>query len=248
MTKEHEIAMKRIRFVMLALLAVFCLSAVAATAAMANEGEFVKNGTAKTTKSPLAKANFKAKNSGTTTLETVGKSKVECTGLKAEGKQNTTETGEQTVHFTGCTSTFGIAKCEGGEEGTKKHEKEEIIVLTGVRTRRATQSTAEVLLLVQVFAPNTKKAGTFKFECAGKEVQSKGSFLVKTGTPEVPAKLFKFTAKQTKGVQEQKNFETAAGEKLTDTLETLPPGGSKFEQSGQGGTEEVEFEEEGEFV
>jgi hypothetical protein len=236
MTKEHKLAMQRIKIMMMALLAVFCVSAVAAVAAQAAvEGLFVNSAG-----NALAKTKFTGKNVGVTTLETKGGTKVECKTLKAEGVQTGKETGEQTVHFEGCTSTFGVG-CEGGT----KHKTDEIIVLTLIKTRQLSGRT-EGVLLVEPRAEGGG-AGAFKFECFGVKIESKGSFLTVPIELNKLKKAWSFEAKQTKGVQAQTEYENEAKEKKKDILETSVSGGA-FEQSGQGGVEEVTFEEEAQLV
>jgi RNase P/RNase MRP subunit p29 len=224
--------MQRIKVLGLALVAVFAMSAVVSASALAaGEGEFVKAGTTV----ELSKKLFTGVNVGSTILETVGGSKVECKNLSTTGgKVNGKETGEETVHFLECTSTFGVG-CEGGVG----HKAKEIIVPVTTQTRKNVGKT-KVLLEVKV--------AEFTFTCFGTEIKVKGSFLVSTGTPKTPKTKFSYTANQTKGKQEITEYETSGGTKVTGvSLESKVAGGA-FEKSGQGGTEEVTYEEAGEYI
>jgi hypothetical protein len=198
---------------------------------MAVEAKFVRKGTTE----GLTEKTFTGKNVGTTILETVGGSKVECKNLStSNAKVNGTETGEETVHFLECTSTFGVG-CEGGVG----HKAKEIIVPVTTQTRKNVGNT-KVLL--------EAKVAEFTFTCFGQEIKVKGSFLTSTGTPKTPKLKFSYTANQTKGKQEITEWETAAGKvEKGISLETKVTTGA-FEKSGQGGTEEVTYLQEAEYI
>lgn len=223
--------MMRTKVVVLALFAALCMSAVAVATASANEGRFVKKGT----EEALKKTKFTGVNSGNTILETVGGNKVECKKLSATGEIKGTEEGVQKIKFKECTSTFGVG-CEGGETG---HGTNEIWTNADSHTRQNVGRTAGFLLVtLEIELP---------FTCFGIPIVARASFLTSTIALNSAKKTFAFAAKQTKGKQENQKEELENKETKTVHLETSVNGGA-FEESGQGGTEEITFEEEGELI
>jgi hypothetical protein len=231
--------MIRIRVILLALMAILAMSAVAAAAAMANEGTFVNSkGEA------LAKKVFTG-TSGETKLES-GFGTVVCKKDTAHGVILNKEEGEETVLFKECESSL-LGKCTGGEDAEGKAPAGSIYILVGTHTRRATQSSTEVLLQILVLKTKTKEEGVFDFECGGVKIETRGSFLVKSNSTNTLKKVWTFTAEaNSKKENTPTEYENEKKEKVKVGLESNELFG--FEKSTQVGAEEVTFEEEGKFV
>jgi hypothetical protein len=173
-------------------------------------------------------------------LTTVGGSKVECTGdsststLSGEspvGSKEFHSVVKATVHFTGCTSTFGVG-CEGGTGHAAKE-----IVTEPLKGTVADITTTEVGQELEPEA-GSKFAG---FSCAGipvvvgntKAGHKNGVIGKLSPLGKTTVAVLKF--KQTTGVQEVLKFEGAAENSF---LESSKNGGA-FEQSGQTNEDEV---------
>src|ERR1700689_575335 len=160
--------MGKLRLIVMAMLAVFCVGAVAAAAASASEGEFVNS------KEETFKKNKFTSTSGVATLETVSGTAVNCKTDTNHGIITSKTGGEVTVLFKGC-EIKGIGPCTGGEDVGKPAEGE-IIVLLGLLVKRS--STTTRLLLLTILNKGTKVAGETTFVCAGvATVAVKGSIL-----------------------------------------------------------------------
>jgi len=228
--------MTRKKAIVAALLAVFCVSAMSAAIASANEGTFVNKGG-----KALEKNKFTGK-SGETKLEG-GFGNIVAKSDSAVGKVINTEEGEQTVTFKETSqSLLGTCTSAGAKAG-------EVITLSRTHTRRASQPSGEILLLVQVL--NTKhevatEAAPFEFKCGSTTVKVFGSFLVKTNST-AEKTLWSFS-----GVSNGKHentpteYENSEGKKVKDVLRSNF--GLGYENTDQVGTEEVTFEEAGHFV
>lgn len=224
--------MTRIRLIMLAMLAVCCMSAVASATASASKGEFVnKEGKA------LVKNNFTA-TSGTTVLTTVGGTKVTCTADLALGVITSVTGGEQTVHFTGCTSSS--LPCKSTKPAASKAG--EIVVLTGLLVQKL--AAKEDTIVNTILEPGTKTAGTLAFECSGIKITVTGSFYSNGVTSEgALSKSWALKATQSSGKQTVLKNEAGVEAFLKTSIE-----GKTAEQSAEEGTETVQFLEEGKFV
>jgi hypothetical protein len=180
--------MKRVKIITMALLAVFCLSAVAASSAFAAEtkGEISNSTTLAVT--PL-KASFTGESAKEGFLETVGGSKISCTKTAIKGKIKTTKTGEATFTFTGCVSA-GL-KCKTGAEvaGT-------IVVpvaLEGTNlSKEETKKEKDFLL---------NKVPTTTITCSTVKIVVEGNLLVPAEPLKTLSLKYTFNAKGAKGVQ-----------------------------------------------
>jgi hypothetical protein len=194
--------MKHVKIITMALLAVFCLSAVAASNAFAVEakGEISKNiakGEAPTLKS------FKGESAKEGFLETAAGSKISCTKTSLKGKINTTKTGEATFTFTGCASA-GL-KCKSGAEAAGT-----IVVAVGLEgaVESKTDATKEKDYLLNK-APKTEIA------CSTIHITVLGNLLVPVAPEPLRTLQLKYTfnAKGAKGVQTPE-ISAAQGEHL----------------------------------
>ncbi len=232
--------MNRTRIIIMALAAVFCLSAVTATGAFATvkKGELVSKATGKA----LTKKKFTA-TGGTQTLETTGGAKVTCTAGTATGEVTSTSTATQTVKFTGCANASGF-KCKSGTLKAGEIEVGSVAATLGWKTG----SSKESLVIL------SKVSGTFSFECNEVKNEAKGEFIAPVGAENEGAAnakaKFSITAKQSKGVQAETAYETLAGKAETaQTLEAkLLKVSEPFVQAGQEGTETITLEEEAEVL
>jgi hypothetical protein len=236
MIKEQVNDMTRIRLIMLAMLAVCCMSAVAsATASAASKGEFVnKEGKA------LVKNDFTA-TSGATRLETNAGVVVTCTADLALGVLLSTTTGEQTVHFTGCVSS--TLPCKSTKPAASKSG--EILVLSALAVSALTET--EDTISNTIVEPGTKTAGTLEFECSGLKVKVKGGFY--SNGVAVNGGLKKSWALKATNESGKKGKQSILKNKagVEKTLETSVEGG-EFKASSEEGTETSLFLEEGQFV
>jgi hypothetical protein len=215
-------------------LAMVLLSAVAAVAALADEG-----GIANKAGTILGKKNFTSK-SGEVKIEATGGTTIKCKESTASGSVVATEYAEETIHYKGCKSSE--VACSGGKEA----KAEELVVLLGLLTRRKSQPEGEELLLVSIREEHFQ-GGVFTFECGKEKRELRGGYLVAAGASGKFAKVFTFSAQQEKGKQIPLEYETEEEkEKVKATLEVSKAG--KFEQAGLSSKEEVTFEEEAEFT
>lgn len=245
--------MKRMRLMGLSLVAVFAMAAMATASASATPefgvckaqagGKFLNSSCSKASTpgkekfelTPVVKNKFTSKIKGTlATLETVGGTKITCTGETSGGEiKNSTEVGKVIAKFTGC-KTSGLA-CSSPGAGA-----EEIVTspLGGVLGTEKVGTTppynnklAEEL--------HSEAGNVAEFSCAGLPVVVKGSVLHPVTTnKQVITTVEKFKA--TKGEQKPDKF--AGGPADEHTLESNTNGGP-FEEAGQTIEATVTFEE-----
>jgi len=239
--------MARIRLIVLAVLAVFCVGVVAAATASASEGELVN-----------AKGEALIKNkivgtSGTTRLETLAGTSIICTSNIARGIITSKTGGELTVLFKGCTS--GALSCRGGKDSEGEAPAGSIYVLVGLLIKRS--NATERLILLTVHKPGTLEAGEIEIICSGVKIKVKGSFLTTNNIViKKPATKYEFTATQEKGKQTVTEYENEKGAKVKCSGLEASIEGLAFEGAGQGGgskktevaKEDALFEEEVEFL
>ncbi len=224
--------MTRTRLVLMAILAVFCMSAVAASqASAAKKGEIVNS-----KKEKLVKNTFTA-TSGVTILENKKGAKVTCQKDEAKGTIETTKTGTQEVKFKECKNSLGQScKSVEGKAGE--------IIIKGVKIEVwFTDKTKESLQLLN------KVNGKFAFTCAEVNQEVEGAFCTPvTAAQEGKLKLkYEFTAAQEKGTQKPSKCVDPTGAEQEPKL-TAKIAGEAFEGSGQSGTEVVTFAEEAQFL
>jgi len=235
--------MARIRLIVLAVLAVFCLGVVA-SAASADEGlEFVNSA-----KKALVKNHFTSV-AKAATLETVGGATTKCESSTDHGVITSTTGGEVTVLFKGCTAS-GLS-CKGGEDAAGKAKAGEIIVLLGILTTPSNKGT-ERLLLLTVLKTATKEAGEFSYECSGVPIIVRGSILTSNNYELNKLKttyslVFKSKGAKT-GEQSVTESENAKGEKIKCKGLEANVGGAGFEKASEETTDEVTLEEAGQFI
>lgn len=234
--------MLRMRIIVMTLLAVFCLGAVAASAASAALPEIVnKEG------KELVNKKFSGKNTGSAeqVLETKAGKTIKCKTTSTTGEVKGTNEGEATFTFKECASTaFGAGKCQtGSTEG-------EIVTKISIKAVYLSRSKKELALLFSILPIPT---GFVEIKCKtllGTEVlKVYGTFLIPVKANTLSTKYTE-EAKQEKGVQKPLEYENEAGEKVKNTLETEGVSGPevfKKEQSGEEAKGEVTFEEEVEF-
>jgi hypothetical protein len=229
--------MARIRLIGLAVLAVFCMSAVGAAAASASEGELVnKEGNA------LVKNKFTV-TSGQGTLETAAGTKIICKKDTGHGIVTSKTGGELTVLFSGCTS--GGLSCKGGKDEEGEAPAGSIYVLLGILVKPS--KNGERLILLTIHKPGTLEAGELEIVCTGVKIKVKGSLLTFNNFPVGKlSKDYNFVFKQKKGIQEPDEYENEAKEKIKNHLEATVEG-LAFEKAGEEGTDLVLFEEEVQF-
>src|ERR1700689_550586 len=231
--------MARIRLITLAVLAVFCMSAVAAAAASSSEGELVnKAGTA------LVKNKFTS-SGAKTTLETIAGTKIVCESNTDHGIWTSTTGGEDTILFKECKS--GGVTCKGGKDEAGEPKAGEIFVLVGLLIKKS--NATERLILYTVHTPGTLTAGELPIVCSGIEILVKGSFLSTSNyVTKKLSKTIELSATQTKGIQAVTEYENEKGEKVK--CKGLEANVSKkgFEGAGQEGKETDTLEEEAEFL
>jgi len=161
--------MARIRLITMAVLAVFCMSAVAAAAASASEGELVnKEGNA------LVKNKY-ASTGGVTRLVTAAGTEIVCKSNTDHGIWTSKTGGEDTILFKECTTLGGSLSCKGGKDEAGEPKAGEIFVLVGLLIKRT--NATERLILYTIHTPGTLEAGTLTFECSGVKISVRGSFL-----------------------------------------------------------------------
>jgi hypothetical protein len=176
-------------------------------------------------------------------LETKSNGNIECTTLSARGEVTSSTAAESTVTFTGCKAlTFLNCKTE------KAKGANEIVTRVSIRPRWLLGGIgSKVGLLLSILPLGT----TVTITCAGGEtLHVRGTFIVPVKTFKAASTKYTFAAKETGGVQEPIEYETAAKEKIKNTLETEGSGTKTFafEQSGEEAEEEATFEEEVEFI
>ena len=210
----------------MALVAVFCLSAITASGALAGtkKGEIVnKSGNA-----PV-KSKFTGSSTATGSLETAGGSKVECTGSTAVSGQIQSKTmGTATFKFTACESGGNKCKTSGAATG-------EIVVSPEVLVQ---------IVKLQVYVLTI--VPLFDIKCSTTDVKVKGGVLVGITPEETLTTKGEFAAKGKLGKQEPENSE-GKGEN-TEHLQAEFPG-KAFENASLNAPElTVTFEEEVEAI
>jgi hypothetical protein len=191
--------MTKIRIIGMALLAVFCLSAVVASSALAVE----KKGEIVNSKGEAPKLNkFTGESANAGKLETVAGSKIECTKTKVSGTILSKTTGESKFTFTGCVTTG--KKCNSVSPLGKEGE-----VITNVSLLGANESKTNPKG-EKDFIKNTTTEET-SIECGTTKITIKkgGSLLVKVLKENFLSTENEFEAAGSKGVQTP---ELAAGQ------------------------------------
>lgn len=240
--------MKRIKVMGLALVAVFAMSALVATSAMAAapeygkctkkakaEGEGFSNSGcslkvttgAKFAWEPLASevaTSSLIKELTLATLETVKGTKITCKGEGGPGSYKTAKIATTTPTFTGC-ETSGL-KCAsaGAAEGEIK-----VATLEGELgvEKKGTEAKLNKLASNLFSQANGKGGQIVEFVCAGIPIIVKGEVLFNVPADKMATSVtLKFSA--TKGKQKPEKFEGGPKETLESSA-----GGGAFEQSGQ---------------
>lgn len=253
--------MRRIKIVGLSLLALFAVTAFAASSAFGAAPEFGrcvtkaggKFSNSGCTKEVATKGKFEwepgpgpknkfssaIKPATTAKLETVGKQVITCTGETSNGEiANAKEVAGVVAKFTTCTALGQKCESAGAKEG-------EIVTNSlggplGVEKKGLTASANKIAEDLEGPANGKGEHIAAEFSCAGLLIVVRGSVLHPvTANKMVSTTLEKFTA--SKGKQKPEKFE---GEPK-DVLESSLAGGA-FEQSGQSIQANVTFEEKGE--
>jgi hypothetical protein len=165
----------------------------------------------------------KMKEATIATLETVGGTKITCTGESSTGEYlNTKEIGKMVAKFTGCETSK--IKCESAGAGAGNINTAPLGGPIGVEV--VGETPAKNKLANEL---HSESGNIAEFECAGLKVVVKGSVLHK-----IVANAMKLTATEkftaSKGKQKPEHF--AGGVAKEHILETSTNGGP-FEQSGQ---------------
>jgi hypothetical protein len=160
------------------------------------------------------------------TLETVGGTKITCTGEASTGEfivgGNNKEVGKMVARFTGCETNK--LKCESAGAGTGNINTHPLGGPIGFETEVTPPSKDHLASEL-----HSESGNIAEFECAGLKVVVRGSVLHK-----ITANAMKLTATEkftaSKGKQKPEHF--AGGVAKEHILETSTNGGT-FEQSGQ---------------
>lgn len=233
--------MRRFRIIGLALVAVFAMSAVAVSSASAALPEFVPaNG-----KFPVP-AKF---TSGAGTLETEKGHTVKCKADSGAGEIASAKLIDAIIiKFTGCTTSvpiLGTVECKTAGAGAGVIETNKL----SAKPVYDNETKTAVALLVA----NEKEgaAGLYaEFKCENslikETIKVKGSTLILITPLNTATKLFKTSAKQTKGKPEDSSYWNEANEFVTDKTETKGEGTEAFgyEPSGAEGTGDLLTETE----
>jgi hypothetical protein len=212
--------MSRVRLLIIAVFAVTCVSAVAATGAYAKgEGKICTTNTGECV-APTT-TTFTGESAKEGLLETTGGSKIACTKTKLEeGKIASSTSGSAKFKFTGCKSV-GL-KCSSSEF---KASEETIVVKVALTAQ--TESAAET---GKDFLDNS--VTTLAIKCGETSDEVKGCLLIPVGAAQenVEATAYTFAAVGSKGAQTPA---LTAGEKTqcktATTVETLS---AKFGSAG----------------
>jgi len=233
--------MARIRLITMAVLAVFCMSAVAAAAASASEGELVNAAGNALVKNKFASTGL------VTRLVTAAGTEIVCKSNTDHGIWTSKTGGEDTILFKECTTLGGSLSCKGGKDEAGEPKAGEIFVLVGLLIKRT--NATERLILYTVHTPGTLTAGELEIVCSGVKIKVRGSFLSFSNYKvNVLKKTIVLVAKQKKGIQEPTEYENEKGEKVKcKGLESSTEGGA-FEPAGQEGEETDTLEEEAQFL
>ena len=210
----------RIRMIGLALVAVFAMAAIVASAASAALPEQVP-----------AAGKFTG-TSGASTFETKSGEKVKCSSDAIAGEITGAKTSKSTITFKGC-EAFGL-KCNSSGAGSG-----EIVLNVTGELVYIMKSTKEVGLLNTLSAELTIKCSAFQ------TLKVKGSTLCPITPVNTKATKYKVVCKETKGVQEPVNYEPGSELIKAPITETKGEGlkSFAFEQSGLTGTDELTLPE-----
>jgi len=210
----------------MAVLAVFCISAVAsATALAAPKGEIVNKSGVAPVKNKFTGSSTKAGK-----LETVAGSKIECTETKTSGTIESKTSGKATFTFTGCQT--GGSKCKTGSEtaGT---------VVVPVTLKPEVVSEKDYIL------NSVDEGKTLVISCTslGVTIEVKGSLLIQATPENILKTEFEFNAKGSKGIQEPEDKTVPLEAKFSNSTSKA------FEKASLSAEAlKVKFEEEVEFI
>ena len=177
---------------------------------------------------------------GTTTIETVGGSKLTCTGGSGKGEASAESSGTAKLTLTGCEAFGNKCHTSGAADGE--------VVLSANYTLAFTDGTADEVGQLLELTEATLECGT---RCPSMtteklKLRGKGIGLATPIDEEVaPAKKFTVAFSQASGVQAPTEYENEGGTKVKVTLE-MEGSGSKvfaFEKAGMAETDELLFEE-----
>ncbi len=212
--------MRRTRTLGLGLAVAFAVSAVAAASAAAALPEFV---------GPFPKGFTSV--SGKVTLETVGKTKVTCTGDTNAGQISGPKEGNARIRFTGC---IAANKSQCMTPGASSGE-----IVTSVLTVTLGYISRETREAAIDFSSPPTGALFTEFTCLNIKANVRGSVIGKI-TPinkkVKPPNAFTVKFKQAKGKQSIKNLAGAS----TDVLETSINGGP-VQETGLGSVDKISF-------
>ena len=226
----------KFRTVVLVLVGALALSGVAVASASAALPEIVNSKGGE-----LVKKKFTSKASTAESerfLETKTQGLFKCTGFSGKGEVKGTRGGEETSTYTGCMySPFGC-----NTAGSRAGEITFTTSVTPVYLNKAEQKVALLLSL---------KPGGLQFECASglMKVTLSGAFLVHVGTVNKLKTTYNFETKQNEGIQELREYENEAGEKVKINLESEASGYKAWSKQPSAPETywETTFEEEAEF-
>jgi hypothetical protein len=232
--------MTRIRITMMALLAVFCLGAIAAATASAAAPELINS------KGEEFKGKFTGEG-GSGTLETVGGNEIKCSKTSATGEVTKAKGGETTITFTGCEALKGFAKCNS------KPKKASGEIVTKLSFLLVLEFTSSGELEPAIYLTILPAKSTVELECTALQtLLVRGGLLALLGPEGKKGKTLTLEAKQSKGKQATTEYrESATGtRKLVEGLETEGKGAKTFgfEQSGEAATATLTFPEEVELI
>ncbi len=210
----------RIRMIGLALVAVFAMGAIVASAASAALPEQLP-----------ATGTFTG-TSGASTFETKSGEKVKCTSDTIAGEITGAKTSKSKITFKGC-EAFGL-KCNSSGAASG-----EIVLNVTGELVYIMKATKEVGLLNTLTAELTIKCSAFQ------TLKVKGSTLCPITPVNVKTTKYKVVCKETKGVQEPVNYEPGSELIKAPITETKGEGlkSFAFEQSALTGTDELTLPE-----
>jgi len=210
----------RIRMIGLALVAMFAMSAIVASAASAALPEQVP-----------ATGKFTG-TSGASTFETLKEEKVKCTSDAITGEITGAKSSKATITFKGCEGLGLKCNSEGAGSG-------EIVLKVTGELVYIMKSTKEVGLINTLEKELTIKCTAFQ------TLKVKGSTLCPITPVNTKTTKYKVVCKMTKGMQEPANYEPGSELIIAPFTETKGEGLKKFafEQSGLTGTDELTLPE-----
>ena len=211
----------RIGTVILALIAVFAMSAVAASAAELEQ-------------SPSS-GKFKVESKGGS-FETTKGEVIKCSSVKGEGELTGAKTSKSKVSFEGCKAKE-IIEVSCSTKGAKSGVIETEITSELVWLNKSKKEAGEDLVL-------TKE---LEITCSIVKIKVKGSTICPVSPVNTKTTKIELTCKQSKGKQEFTEYENEKGEKKKDITESSKSGGA-FVESGLESTETLTLEKEGELI